>query len=102
MVVGDLHAVGVSVFPNEADAVPIVDSDTVSPFPGAFQGLQAVAWDGRQISKRFRLVQMDELPERDLFDGPISVFDKLQDGCFKRVPSMIRSPSLPTIEAAIR
>jgi hypothetical protein len=39
MVAGDLHVVGVSVFPNETDAVLIVDSDTVSPFPGAFQGL---------------------------------------------------------------
>jgi hypothetical protein len=70
MVVGDLHVAGVSILPDETDAVLAVNSDAVPSFPGAFQGFQAVAGNRRQIAKGSRPVQMDELTERDLFDGP--------------------------------
>ena len=70
MVVGNLHVAGVSILPDETDAVLVVNSDAVLPFPRAFQGFQAVAGDRCQIAKRSRLVQVDELTERSLFDGP--------------------------------
>jgi len=38
MVVGYCHVVGVSIFPNETNAVLVVDSDAVLPLLGAFQG----------------------------------------------------------------
>src|ERR1035438_4494978 len=70
MVVGNLHVAGISILPDETDAVLVVDSDAVLPLPRAFQGFQAVARNRCQIAKRSRLVQMHELTEDGLFDGP--------------------------------
>ena len=69
MVVGDLHVAGVPILPDKTDAVLVVNSYTVLSLPGAFQGFQAVAGNRRQIAQKSRLVQMDELTERNLFDG---------------------------------
>jgi hypothetical protein len=89
MVVGDLHVAGVSILPDETDAVLAVDSDAVASFPGAFQGFQAVAGNRRQIAKGSRPVQVDELTERNLFDGPkplrgLLLEDPLSRGISKR------------------
>ena len=70
MVVGNLHVAGISILPDETDAVLVVDPDAVLSLPRAFQGFQTVTGNRRQIARRSRLVQMHELAERDLFDGP--------------------------------
>ena len=70
MVVGNLHVAGVSILPDETDAVLVVDSDAVLPLPRAFQGFQAVAGNRSQIAQSSRLVQMYEPAEGSLFDGP--------------------------------
>jgi hypothetical protein len=70
MVIGDLYFVGVPVLPDETDATLIIYPDTVLPLPVAFQGFQTVAGNCGQVAERFRLIQMDQLAERRLFDEP--------------------------------
>jgi hypothetical protein len=70
MVVGNFHVAGVSILPDEADVVLVVNPDAVLPFPLAFQGFQAIAWNRLQVAKRSRLIQMNEFTESSLFDRP--------------------------------
>jgi hypothetical protein len=51
VIVDDLHIVGVSVVPDEADAVLIVDPNTVLAMSIARERLESVARERRQISK---------------------------------------------------
>src|ERR1017187_7330469 len=79
MVVGNLHVVCVPILPDETDAVLVVDADAVLPFPGAFQNFQTVAGNRCRVAERSRLIQMDELTERSLFDGPKLLRGVLQE-----------------------
>jgi hypothetical protein len=69
VVIGDLDIGGVSIVPSKAEAVLVVDSDAVLPLAVSFQRLQLVAGNCRQVAQRDSPVQMEELPQRDRFDG---------------------------------
>lgn len=51
MVVGDADFVGIAVFPDEADAPLIVDTNAVLSPPVAAEGFKMIAWWGAQIVK---------------------------------------------------
>lgn len=70
MVVGNLNVEGVSILPAEADAVLVVDPDTVLPLSVAFQCLKLVSGDRGQVAQRRCPVQVEQLSDRNLFDGP--------------------------------
>ena len=48
MVIHNLHFVGVTLAPNEADSPPVIDANSVLPFPVATQCLQVVPRRGSQ------------------------------------------------------
>lgn len=60
--VDDLHVLCVAIFPDEADAVAIVDPDAVLPASVARQRCEPIAGERGQISKLPRGVQLLELP----------------------------------------
>lgn len=51
MIVHNLHVVGVSIPPDEADAVLVIDPDAVLPAAVTRQRLQAIARKRRKIAK---------------------------------------------------
>src|SRR5437762_13703735 len=64
MVVHDLHAVGVAVLPDEADAPLVVDADAVLPRPVALQRLEPVAGRHSQRIEPSRGVKLRQLAPR--------------------------------------
>jgi|TARA_Y100000031_G_scaffold126594_1_gene143796 hypothetical protein len=68
MVVGDTHAVGVSILPLEANSPLVVDADTVLALSVAFLLLKVVAWNCRKVRKAFGAMQDRELPLRPTLD----------------------------------
>ncbi len=61
MVVDDFHVVGIAIPPHEADAILIIDSDTVLALALAVQSLQPVSGRHTQIIQRHRGMQQEEL-----------------------------------------
>ena len=68
MIIGDLHLIRVSIFPDEAEAIAVVDPDAVLSGAAAFQCLQRVTWRA-EIVKRPGRVQLKQFSNRNLFDG---------------------------------
>ena len=65
MIVNELHVLRVAVLPDEADAVLIVDPDTVLSAPIARQRFQPIAGKCRQVSKLASGVELLQLPLGD-------------------------------------
>jgi hypothetical protein len=63
MVVDDFNLVGVALPPYEADAILIIDPDTVLAFALSVQRLQPVSGRHAQIIQRHRSMQQEELLE---------------------------------------
>jgi len=85
IVLRDFDALGISVPPDKADAVLIVDPDTVLPFSVSPQRFEAVAWWNQQIGKCMGTIQghkpaqrnrrdMRELPRRLPVKKPFGLF----------------------------
>ena len=69
MVVYDFHILRARVCPDEADAVLVIDADTVLSFPLPFKRFQAVPGDGAKVVQRFSGVQNFEAFSRRALDG---------------------------------
>jgi hypothetical protein len=81
VVIRDLGVIRFTISPNETQAVPIVDSNTVLPRAVTAQSLQGVAWRTK-VMEAPRCIQLEEPANRDLFDrlklsGPHPLKDPL-------------------------
>jgi hypothetical protein len=63
VVVNDLDFVELSIFPDETDAIPIVNSNAVLSFSFAAQRLKVVSWRNTQIIQIRRVVQVLQLSQ---------------------------------------
>jgi hypothetical protein len=73
MVIDNLDRVRIPVFPFEADAPAVVDSNTVLSQSIAGQRLEMISWDHSEIRQRSRGVQMIQLSLRhDIEAGKLS------------------------------
>jgi hypothetical protein len=68
MVVGNLDIESVAFIPAEAEAVLVVDPNAILPFAVSGERFQSVARKQRQVAKRGRTMQVEELPQRDFSD----------------------------------
>lgn len=68
MIIDDLHIIGVTLAPLEADSPPLIDSDTVLPFATSGQLLKAVTWRPPQIRQLLRSVENEEFAARAPYD----------------------------------
>ena len=69
MIVDDLDVVSIPVFPDEADAKLIVDTDAVLPRAVPLERLKVVARDCREIAERGGDVQFPKPPLRSPLAG---------------------------------
>lgn len=63
MVVHDLHTVGVSVPPTEADSPLLIDPDTVLPRPITLELLESIPWGYAQVLQAKRRVQLNQFAQ---------------------------------------
>ena len=68
MIIDDLHIVGVTLAPPEADSPPLVDSDTVLPFPITGQLLETVTWRYPKIRQFLGSIEDQKLATRHPYD----------------------------------
>ena len=61
VVIHDLHVLGITVRPSEADPPLVVDPDTVMPLPIPAQLFEAVTGRDPKILERFRAIQNHQL-----------------------------------------
>jgi hypothetical protein len=71
VVVHNFYIKGISVLPAKANPPLIIDSDTVLSFAIAFQSFEPVTGRDLEFVKALCLVQVQELPAGDPFNGPI-------------------------------
>jgi hypothetical protein len=95
--VGYLHFVGVSVLPDEADAITVVDPN-VLPGSVVLQCLQRIAWRTKILKTPGR-VKLEQLSNCALFDSlelprPDSQEDLLSDGISKGLDQRIYRRSI--------
>ena len=90
MVIGELHSIGVSVVPAEANAVPLVHADTELSAAVARKGLKMVAGRHAQVGQRSGPVEQAQSPQGDARDGCPSPAGLAVEQ-FLRVPVMERS-----------
>ena len=62
MIVHDLHIVSVPVVPDEADAILIVDPNTVLSTPVACERLEPVAWECSKVTEVVGRMKLLKLP----------------------------------------
>ena len=65
MIIGDLNLKGVSITPNETDAILVVDPNAMLSFAIPLQGFQMVARKYGKIRKSNRCVDLHELSLND-------------------------------------
>jgi len=68
VVIDDLHVAGISVVPDKANAVLVVDSDAMLAASIASEGLEPVTGEGCQITELAGGVQLLQLPLGDTGD----------------------------------
>jgi hypothetical protein len=68
VIIGDLNPVRVSILPDEAEAIAIVDPNAVLSRAVTFQCFQGIAWR-TEIAKRSGRVKLKQLSDRSLFNG---------------------------------
>jgi hypothetical protein len=68
MVVAEFDMIRIAVFPDEAYAPLIVDTDRMLAGPAALQGVKTIAWRNPQIIKAYRSVECHQLPSCPLND----------------------------------
>ena len=79
MVIHDLHLEGVSITPDEADSILVIDADAVLSRPVSLEGLQSIARRYSKVLKVLRPVEHEELPQSYPVDasrktpGPLSM-----------------------------
>jgi len=71
MIVHDFHIVGVAVCPRKADAVLLVDANTVLSLPIALQRFQVIAGQGGQVPQVLRFVERRQFSLGYPFNGSI-------------------------------
>jgi len=71
MIVHDLHVGRVAICPHKAEAIPIIDTNAVLPFPVAFERFQVVAGERSQILQGLRFIECREFPLGSPFDDLI-------------------------------
>jgi hypothetical protein len=64
VLIDDLHLVGVSSGPAEADSPALIDPDAPLASPVTRKPLQVVPWREPEIFDRFRRIQQQKLPQR--------------------------------------
>jgi hypothetical protein len=69
VVIDDFHFIGVSVFPDEAQPVLVVDADGMLAFPVPAKYFERIA-DSAKIVQTLSGMQLEQLPQRYLFDAP--------------------------------
>jgi hypothetical protein len=70
MIVDDLDVVSVAIFPNEANAPLIINSNAMLTLAFASQRFQAIARGSQQVLQRSRTMEVQQLPARDSLKGP--------------------------------
>jgi hypothetical protein len=84
MIIDYLHLIDVALFPNKADAPPVVNSDTVLACPVALKKFKAVSRRNSKVFQGLRLMehpqfaQTDTLNFRSQFPGGFSVKESLR------------------------
>jgi hypothetical protein len=68
MIVYDLDLVSVALAPTKANSPLVVDADAVLAFSVACQFLQSIAGEPGEVFKRFRAMELPQLPERSALD----------------------------------
>lgn len=68
MVIDDFHVICAAVFPPEADAPLIVDTEAVLALTAAFQGFEPVGRRNPQVVKSRRIVEHAQLAPGHLLD----------------------------------
>ena len=92
MVVGDLHVVGPSLGPREADAVLVVDANAVLTSPRSFEFLKPVSWRTQEI---LQLSGRLEIVELSLGDVPYRAWATVASGAAVDVVEHIFGPAVP-------
>jgi hypothetical protein len=68
VIVGELYPIRISVLPDEAEAIAVVDPNTVLSGPIALQRLQRIAWR-TEIVKRPGRVKLKQFSNGNLSDS---------------------------------
>ena len=61
MVIGDFYIISVTVSPDKADSVLIVDANAVLAFPVSRQRFEMIAWEDCKVAQLTRAVQLHQL-----------------------------------------
>jgi hypothetical protein len=69
VIVDYLYFEGIDLSPYETGALPVVDADTVLPFPLTFELLETVSRRNPEVLNRSRAVQEQKLPARRSLNG---------------------------------
>ena len=98
MIIGDLHLIRVSVFPDEAEAITVVDSNAVLSGAAAFQCLQRIA-RRPQIMQRPGRVQLKQLPKNSLLTREL--LDSHGEALVRKAVLQALKGDVPTLRALL-
>jgi hypothetical protein len=65
VVINYLDVKGITIAPNETDAILIIDADTVLPFPIVLQNFKLIPWKDCKITQAMCSVQLQKFSLRD-------------------------------------